>query len=39
MTAQRLVQVIASALSLPNLAFSDDGVCSVLIPGELELQL
>jgi len=33
------MQVIAEALSLPGLAFSDEGVCSVLIPGELELQL
>ena len=39
MTAQRLIQIIGHALSLPDLAFSDEGVCSVFIPGELELQL
>ena len=39
MTSQRLIQIIANALSLPDLAFSDEGVCSVFIPGELELQL
>lgn len=39
MSPQRLIQIIGSALSLPELAFNDEGVCSVFIPGELELQM
>lgn len=38
MSPSLIVRAIGSALALPDLAFNEDGVCCVFIPGELELQ-
>jgi hypothetical protein len=38
MGAQDIIQTLRSALSLNALSFNEEGVCTVFIPGELEIQ-
>lgn len=38
MNAQEVIETLRGALSLSALSFDGNGVCSVFIPGELEIQ-